>query len=72
MEFTVITKIGNFEFKEHFNSTAEAYQAMCMFVSCNWRMLGDFHYKLKTENGETIFDGINASANLDEYIELCC
>jgi len=67
-------KLGNFNFENHHNSTSDFYQAMCLFESNNWEMLGETTYTLftKWDDGtttETKFDGMNASANLAEYLE---
>lgn len=68
------TEIGNFKFEEHFNSTADFYQAMCLFESNNWRKLGEVSYKLflKFTDGtitETVYDGVNGSCYLAETME---
>lgn len=69
----LITEIGTFKFKEHFNSTADFIEAMWLFDSNNYEQLGTMTYKLYVDHGdkiiETNFKGINASANLSCFIK---
>jgi hypothetical protein len=66
----LITKIGTFKFENHFNSTADFYQAMLNFECNNYQMFNaEIKYKLFSKNGngdifETIFEGYNASCFL--------
>lgn len=69
------TEIGTFTFTKHFNSpNTNAYDGMVCFESNNWEQLGDtaYHVVLLWEddtNSTETFTGINASANLAEFVE---
>lgn len=74
LKIELVTELGKFEFKNHFNSNANPYEAMCNFESNNWKMLGESYYIVYNifEDGTettTNFKGINNSANLAGYIE---
>ncbi len=68
------TVLGPFTFQNHFNSNSDAYNAMCLFESNNWGVLGETTYDAYFEYLDgviqpTHFDGMNASANLAETLE---
>jgi hypothetical protein len=70
----LVTDLGNFTFKPHFNSTADFYEAAVNFESNNWKKLGEVTYKLFLgwpDNTETVkeFKGVNASADLSAVME---
>lgn len=70
----LVSPLGTFTFAEHFNSEADAYQAMTLFEGNNWKMLGEYHYVVnfawsdETTTSDTI-KGINASAELACYFD---
>lgn len=73
VKIELVSEIGTFKFEEHFNSTANPYQALCMFESCNWEMLGETHYIVynKFDDGKihpTKISGMNASADLYGFV----
>lgn len=74
IQIDLVTEIGTFKFAEHFDSTANPYQAMCCFESNNWEKLGETSYIVyQTDEDEKVwltnFNGMNASANLSAFVE---
>lgn len=78
IKFELVTAIGTFEFKKHFNSDADPYEAMKNFESNNWKMLVDnengieYRVTFKYEDGDiqtTEFTGMNAGANLQASLD---
>lgn len=67
--------LGTFTFTKHFNAKdTEAYDAMVCFESNNWEKLGETKYVVTLlweddTNSQEFFKGMNASANLSEFIE---
>lgn len=66
---------GTLTFTKHFNApNTEAVDALFCFVSNNWEKLGDFHFVTvllweDDTNTTVTFEGMNAEANLCEFIE---
>jgi len=71
-EITLNTEKGAFKFAPHFNAEdCNPYEAMKLFESNNWEMLGETSYTVSIEDGEpTTFKGINASCYLACFIEV--
>ena len=78
MEITQINLIAengtSFKFANHWNAQADFYQALVLFESNNYSILGATTYEVitKFDDGQettTKVDGINASAHLAAYFD---